>query len=283
MVHQNTVSIDWVNKHLEDSSIVIVDCRFQLGAPEAGRTLYDEGHLPGAFHLDLEQDLSSPAGQHGGRHPLPNVDELAMKLGSLGIDGTKHVIAYDEGGFMAARLWWLLNYMGHPGGTSIMEGGYRAWGEAGFPTTSAPSTATTSTTFVPQIDTSIVIHIDELRHKLGQPGVLLLDSREAPRYRGEIEPIDPAAGHIPGAKNVFWKEGMDEQGNWRSREEQQARFAAVGAKDADEIIVYCGSGVSACPNVLALREAGYRNVKLYAGSWSDWVSYADNPIAIGEE
>lgn len=283
MVHQNTVSIDWVNTHLEDSSVIIVDCRFQLGAPEAGRTQYEQGHLPGAFYLDLDQDLSSPVGQHGGRHPLPDVDKLAKKLGSLGIDGTKHVIAYDEGGFMAARLWWLLKYMGHSGGVSIMEGGYRAWVETGYSTTSAVSVATSPTTFVPQIDTSIVIHIDELRHKLSQPGVLLIDSREAPRYRGEMEPIDPVAGHIPGAKNVFWKEGLDEQGNWRSREEQQARFDAVGAKAAGEIIVYCGSGVSACPNVLALAEAGYTNVRLYAGSWSDWVSYPKNPIATGEE
>ncbi|MFD0621136.1 sulfurtransferase [Paenibacillus sp. GCM10027629] len=282
----NIVSMEWVHTHLADSNVILVDCRFVMGgaAPDLGQRQYEAGHLPGAYYLDLDRDLSSPVGEHGGRHPLPHLDALTAKFSSIGIDGSKHVVAYDDqGGMMASRLWWLLHYTGHAGGASIMDGGYSAWVAREYPTTIEKPEPTSSATYVPQIDNRFVIHIDELRQEMTKPDVLLIDSREAPRYRGEIEPIDPVAGHIPGAVNAFWKEALNEQGTWRSAEEQKARFAELGADQAERIIVYCGSGVSACPNVIALQEAGYQNVRLYAGSWSDWISYSDNPIATGDE
>ncbi|WP_152395723.1 sulfurtransferase [Paenibacillus guangzhouensis] len=282
----NIVSMTWVHEHLGDSNVILVDCRFMMGgaAPNVGQQQYEAGHLPGAYYLDLDRDLSSSVGEHGGRHPLPDIDTLASKFSSIGIDASKHVVAYDDqGGMMASRLWWLLQYTGHTGGASIMDDGFTTWAERGYPTTTEIPEPTSSATYVPQIDNRSIIHIDELRQEMTKSGVLLIDSREAPRYRGEVEPIDAVAGHIPGALNAFWKESLDGQGLWRSADEQKVRFVKLGADQAETIIVYCGSGVSACPNVIALQEAGYKNVRLYAGSWSDWISYEGNPIATGEE
>jgi len=286
MKQGSIVSMDWVQTHLGEPDVVLVDCRFIMGgaAPDLGGQQYEAGHLPGAFYLDLDRDLSSSVGEHGGRHPLPHLDALAAKFSSISIDSSKHVIAYDDqGGMMASRLWWLLHYTGHAGGASVMDGGFMAWTDRGYPTTTEMPEATSSAAYIPQIDNRSVIHYDELRQEMTKSGILLIDSREAPRYRGEVEPIDAVAGHIPGALNAFWKESLDEQGLWRSAEEQKTRFAKLGADQAESIIVYCGSGVSACPNVIALQEAGYNNVRLYAGSWSDWISYKENQIATGEE
>ncbi|MEK8130700.1 sulfurtransferase [Paenibacillus filicis] len=276
----HVVSQEWLFEHGTDDHVVIVDCRFALGNPTSGRTGYDTDHIPGAFYIDLEEDLSAPKAAHGGRHPLPNLDELAAKLGRIGVDSDAFVVAYDDqGGAMASRLWWLLTYLGHER-VAILDGGYTKWKETGYPVTDEPPVERAAE-FRPHVRPEILLSVDEVKQRLGRPGTVLIDSREPRRYEGLEEAIDPVAGHIPGAKNRFWKDGLTAEGLWRPASEQAERFTDL--KDAEEIVVYCGSGVTACPNVLALQQAGFTNVKLYAGSWSDWISYEENPIATGNE
>ncbi|GGD96576.1 sulfurtransferase [Paenibacillus nasutitermitis] len=275
------VTAAWLLEHKEDKNLVIADCRFRLDDVQAGDIAYRTAHLPGAVRLDLDRDLTGGKGEHGGRHPLPDLARLAGKLGELGIGSGTTVVAYDDqGGAMASRLWWLLRYAGHEGKAYILDGGYTGWEKAGYPLDSA-GPAPIKRDFRLQVRPEMTADVEEVRSKLGQPGVVLVDSREAPRYRGEAEPIDRKAGHIPGAVNRFWGEGRGTDGAWKSAEAQSERFADLSRDD--EIIVYCGSGVTACPNVMALEAAGFTRVKLYPGSWSDWISYADNPIATGEE
>jgi thiosulfate/3-mercaptopyruvate sulfurtransferase len=277
---KHIVSMAWVAERLERPDVVIVDCRFTLGKRGEGRSAYDQDHIPGAFYLDLEQDLSGPVMEHGGRHPLPDLGALSIKLGELGVDAAKSVVAYDDqGGAMASRLWWLLRFLGHEK-AFVMDEGYAAWKAAGYPVT-AEIPKPQPATFSPKVQRHMLISVQELKDKLGADGVVLLDSRERKRYLGQEEPIDKVAGHIPGARNFFWKESLDASGRWLPPEAQQERFADLHPND--ELIVYCGSGVTACPNVLALSEAGFPKVRLYAGSWSDWISYEENPVATGEE
>jgi thiosulfate/3-mercaptopyruvate sulfurtransferase len=281
-MHMNhIVSMEWLAKHYEDRDVVVVDCRFALGKPESGREGYVKDHIPGAFYLDLERDLSGPIQEHGGRHPLPDLGDLSLKLGELGVDSSKTVVAYDDqGGAMASRLWWLLRFLNHER-VRVMDEGYSQWKAAGYPVTDAPTPAAAPALFSPKVQRQMLISILELKEKLGAPNVTLIDSREPKRYLGLEEPIDKVAGHIPTAQNYFWKEVLDGNGRWKSEDTLQERFGGVHPED--EVIVYCGSGVTACPNVLALNEAGYKKVRLYAGSWSDWISYEENPIATGEE
>ncbi|MGG2197373.1 sulfurtransferase [Paenibacillus validus] len=277
---QHVVSQEWLFEHGTDDQVVIVDCRFILGNPEAGRKAYAADHIPGAFYLDLEQDLSGPKDVHGGRHPLPDPDQLAVKLGQIGIDRNTLVIAYDDqGGAMASRLWWLLTYLGHDR-VSLLDGGYTRWKEAGYPVTDEPPVEH-PTVFKPQLRPELVLSMEQVKERIGRPGTVLIDSRESRRYEGIEETIDPVAGHIPGAKQRFWKDSLDSAGLWKSEAEQAERFSDL--REAQEVVVYCGSGVTACPNIIALQQAGIKNVKLYAGSWSDWVSYKENPVATGRE
>ncbi|WP_373231036.1 sulfurtransferase [Cohnella sp.] len=283
---QQLVSVRWLLARLYEPDLVIVDCRFQLGKPDAGRQAYEEAHIPGAVYLDLEKDLSAPVGEHGGRHPLPDVAELAKRLGQAGISNDSRVVAYDDqGGAMTSRLWWLLTYLGHSSVYVLEEGFTAAWLKAGL-IVSSEEKVIFPKNFVAEVKPDMLADMQEVKAKLGAPGVRLIDSREAPRYRGEVEPIDRVAGHIPGAINLFWGEAKRADGTWKNADEQRERFAGAGldvAQDDDEIIVYCGSGVTATPNVLALRAAGFKRVKLYAGSWSDWISYAGNPVTTGDE
>lgn len=277
---RSIVSMKWLLARLYEPDVVIVDCRYQLGKPDAGRTAYEESHIPGAVYLDLGKDLSAQVGQHGGRHPLPDVNILANTFSRVGIGNDARVIAYDDqGGAMASRLWWLLTYMGHSS-VYVMDEGFTAWRNAGFPVSSEQKVLIPAS-FTASPRSEMLADMQEVKSKLHTPGVVLIDSREGARYHGEAETVDPVAGHIPGAVNRFWSEARRADGTWKSPEEQHERFAGL-SKD-DEIIVYCGSGITACPNVLSLQEAGFKRVKLYAGSWSDWVSYKENPIATGKE
>ncbi len=279
---RNIVSVRWVLARLFEPDLVVVDCRFQLGQPEAGRSAYEESHIPGAIYLDLEKDLSGPIGEHGGRHPLPDAAELAARFGKAGIGNDTRVVAYDDqGGAMASRLWWLLKYLGHEN-VYVMDGGFSAWKAAGCPV-SAEQKVIIPAQFLATVQHNMLVEVEEVRESLDTGRYVLIDSREAPRYRGEVEPIDPVAGHIPGARNLFWAEGRREDGSWKNADEQLERFTGAGLSPDDELVVYCGSGVTATPNVLALQEAGFGKVKLYAGSWSDWISYSENPVATGKE
>lgn len=277
---KNIVSMKWLLARMYESDIVIVDCRFTLGQPDAGRLAYKKAHIPRAVYLDLDKDLSSPLSEHGGRHPLPDINVFTDKLGLAGIDQDKRVVIYDDqGGMVASRLWWMLKYTGHQS-VYVMDEGFTAWTQAKFPvTTETPIVIPVR--YEPKVQSAMLVDVDTVRRVADHGSAYLIDSREPRRYEGHEEPIDPVAGHIPRAVNYFWKELLDGQGRWISSEDIQKRFAPV-PKDKD-VIVYCGSGVSACPNVLALDEAGFERVKLYGGSWSDWVSYPENPVSTGKE
>jgi thiosulfate/3-mercaptopyruvate sulfurtransferase len=261
-------SPDWVNARLDDSSLVIVDCRFSLADPTLGYEQYLQGHIPGAFYLDLNQDLSSPVQRHGGRHPLPDFELLAKKFSQMGISAKTTVVAYDDSRFaFAARLWWLLRCMGH-GQIAVLDGGFAAYQAAGYPV-SLEIPGVRSGDFVPQFRPELLVPRQGVQQRSAE--TVLIDSREAERYRGEREPIDPVAGHIPGAVNYPWQQVTNELGKLRSPDFLQQYWAEVAQHP--EAIVYCGSGVTACVNLLAMAVAGLQNGKLYVGSWSDWCSY----------
>jgi thiosulfate/3-mercaptopyruvate sulfurtransferase len=262
------------------NSVKLVDTRFALGTPDFGLEAYQSGHLPGAVFLDLERDLSSPVRDNrvGGRHPLPNPEILAQKLSNLGIGNSSFVVAYDDPssgqGFYAAHLWWLMRWLGHDQ-VAVLDGGLPAWLEAGGKLETA-SPLLKNATFIPRVRPEMVVDAAQVAARTSSAA--LLDSRAAPRYRGEVEPLDWKAGHIPGAVNMDWAESLSANGTFKPILEQQKRFGAL--EDSTEVLVYCGSGVSAGANMLALELAGVTNAKLYAGSWSDWVSNSSNPIAV---
>ena len=265
---QFVVSSEWLVGHLQDPQVVIVDCRFSLADPQLGEKQYQASHIEGSYYLDLNLDLSSPVEKHGGRHPLPDPDDLAQKLSAIGVNSQKTlVVAYDDSRFaFASRLWWLLRYLGHDQ-VAVLDGGFSKWEQAGYPVTDIIKEPQIGT-FVPQIKTEQVVDIEAVKRRKDLPQVALVDSRESDRYRGEREPIDKIAGHIPGAINYPWLEVTDSSGYLVSQSERWKKL-----EQAEEILVYCGSGVTACVNLLALELAGIHTGKLYAGSWSDWISY----------
>ena len=271
----NLAAPQWLYQHLDDPQVAIVDCRFALADPELGRRQYQAGHIPGAHYLDLNRDLSSPAQSHGGRHPLPDMDRLAEKLGTIGIgsdspQGPTFVVAYDDSQFaFASRLWWLLRYLGHPQ-TAVLDGGFKGWRAQGYGVTEAlPELA--AKTFTPKPQAGWLVDIEYVRQHKDLPHVQLIDSRSGTRFRGEQEPIDPIAGSIPGAVNYFWQAVSDQEGRMRSPADLQAYWSDLD--QAEEVIVYCGSGVTACVNLLSQTLAGRSMGKLYLGGWSDWCSY----------
>ena len=272
MNHNNLiVSAEWLAANTENPQVVIIDCRFSLADPELGQKQYQESHIPGAFYLDLNRDLASAVGKHGGRHPLPNMGELAEKLSAIGINSPETlVVAYDDSRLaFAARLWWLLRYMGHSK-VALLDGGFSAWKVAEYPVTNTLPEPRDGK-FVAQLQQDLIVDIQAVKERKDLPGDVLVDSRESERYAGLREPIDPIAGHIPGAVNYPCQEVTDETGKVRSTSAQKQRWAEL--EKAAEIIVYCGSGVTACVNLLSLEIAGIPDAKLYVGSWSDWCSY----------
>ncbi len=269
------VSAQWLHDHLDDPQVAIADCRFSLMQPSQGLEQYHAGHIPGAYYLDLNQDLSSPVGQHGGRHPLPDSSKLAGTLAAMGIhsdppQGPTLVVAYDDSRLaFASRLWWLLRYLGHDR-VAVLDGGFAGWKAAGYTVNQAVPSPKPGL-FMPRSRPDQVVNIEQVKTRKALPGVVLVDSREGERYRGEHEPIDPIAGHIPGALNYPWQDVTDANGYLRPKTDQQQRWADL--KTAEALLVYCGSGVTACVNLLSLALAGIQTGKLYPGSWSDWCSY----------
>jgi thiosulfate/3-mercaptopyruvate sulfurtransferase len=256
------------------ADLVLCDVRWYLADHGRGRREYGEAHLPGAVFVDLHRDLAGGPG--GGRHPLPTPADFAALLGRLGIEPSSEVVAYDDsGGAVAARLWWMLRSIGHRD-VSVLDGGYRAWVEAGLPLTADVVVRPPSTYPVPDRWTGIATADDVARASAA--GGVIVDARAAERYRGEIEPIDPRAGHVPGAVSLPHLDNLRPDGRHRPPAELAARFAAVGERP----IVYCGSGVTACHDLLAMEVAGREDGLLYPGSWSEWSSDPDRPIATGE-
>jgi thiosulfate/3-mercaptopyruvate sulfurtransferase len=273
--HSTLVSCSWLYQHLDDPNLVIADCRFTLGKPEQGSLDYRSGHIPHALHFDLEKDLSGPKQKHGGRHPLPSVDSLVYLFSNAGIDENVLVVAYDEQEMAgAARLWWLLRYLGHEK-VAVLDGGLKAWKVAGLPLTTEIIDRP-SRRFVPKLQSHMLTEIEDIQKR--DASTTLIDSRAGERYRGEVETLDPKAGHIPGALHYFYQENLKADGTMKSATVLKERFEAL--PERFDIVVYCGSGVTACVNILALHQIGRSDAKLYAGSWSDWCSY-DLPIQKG--
>ncbi len=263
------VSAAWLADRLGAADVAIADCRFALAAPDLGERQYREAHIPGAHYLHLDRDLSAPVGAHGGRHPLPDPATFAATLASLGVErGKTWLIAYDDSRLaFAARLWWLARYCGHAP-VAVLDGGWSGWQAGGYPVTSAVP-APGSGQFAAQ--PGALPTVDYATVKARPITTLLVDSRAAARYRGEEEPIDPVAGHIPGALNHPWTEICDADGYLQPPEFHAQRWAAYPAER--ELILYCGSGVTACANLLSLAIAGRPEATLYPGGWSDWCSY----------
>jgi thiosulfate/3-mercaptopyruvate sulfurtransferase len=270
------INKEWLLERINNEDIRIADCRFALADPKKGRQEYDKGHIPGALFFDLEEDLSGPISEHGGRHPLPNMDEFAKKLELAGIHENVPVIAYDQGeGPFAARFGWMLQYLGHEN-VFILDGGYRAWLEANLPV-SVDAPAFQQAKFNINLKPELLATVEDVKSLVSGrvPNTVLIDSREQKRYLGLEEPIDKKAGRIPGAINKPWFEGL-QNGYYLKVEDQKQRF--IDLNQDQNIIVYCGSGVTAAPNYLALKHAGFKKVKLYLGSFSDWISYSENKI-----
>lgn len=257
-----------------DPSIVVFDCRFSLADADAGRRAYDAGHIPGARFADLERDLSGAPGD-GGRHPLPDRDELAGRLRAWGVDDDTTIACYDDSsGAVAGRFWWLVRWLGHER-VSVLDGGLAAWLAAGFGIdTGRVDPAPGSFTARDALTRSCTA--DDIIQGAGQ----LIDARDAARFRGESEPFDAVAGHIPGAVCAPFSDNL-ENGRFKSPAALRERFDALGLDPDTDIVCYCGSGVTATHNILALLVAGFPEPVLYAGSWSGWITDPDRPIARG--
>ncbi len=255
---------------------VIVDCRFDLAAPAAGHAAYVAGHVPGAVYADLERDLSGPPTTDRGRHPLPPPARLRAVFGAVGIADGRQVVVYDDTACsMAARLWWMLRYMGHDA-VAVLDGGWQAWCAAGAPIETGARHAE-RTRFTGQPRRARLVTLPDIRGDLD-----LIDARDPARFRGEAEPIDPRAGHIPGARNHCWKENLDERGRFKTRLALREAFqSSLGTLPDAATVHYCGSGVSACHNVLAQVHAGLPEPKLYCGSWSEWCRDPGRPAVTG--
>lgn len=268
----------------QSSGWVILDCRFALEDPDYGRCSYAEGHIEGAQYADLERHLSGPVTKGvTGRHPLPAADTLTRQLQAWGISADTDVVLYDDGpGAYAARAWWLLAWLGKRDGVFILDGGLKAWHAAGFPL-SLDAPVVEPGTFAGTPDHRLLLDAEHLQKRLGQPGLTLIDARAQPRFRGEVEPIDPIAGHIPGAQCAAFSENLGSDGRFLPADQLKQRFAAqLQGRPPQELVAYCGSGVTACHNLFALSLAGYPLGKLYAGSWSEWITDPAREIATGE-
>ena len=273
-----------LQQRLHQPDLLILDCRFALDDPAYGQRSYAEGHIPGARFADLERDLSGPIHKGvTGRHPLPDAAQLLQRLRDWGLNDDSEVVLYDDGpGAFAARAWWLLAWLGKRDGVYLLDGGLKAWREAAGELSQDPATSSAGDfTGVP--DASLVIDAEQLQQRLHDPRLTLLDARALPRFRGEVEPLDPVAGHIPGARCAVFTDNLDGDGRFLPAERLRQRFAAqLEQRPASELVAYCGSGVTACHNLFALCLAGYPLAPLYAGSWSEWITDPARPVASGD-
>jgi len=272
------VDVSTLADRLTDPAWAVVDCRHRLTDPDFGEAAYREAHIAGAVFAHADRVLSSEPVTDRGRHPLPGPDTLRARFGALGIDAGTQVVAYDDaGGAIAGRLWWMLRYMGHAQ-AAVLDGGWPAWAAAGGAMRSGEESRP-ARKFEGEPRHEWVVTIDEVG-----AARRLVDSREPVRYRGETEPIDRVAGHIPGARNHHFARNLGEDGRFLDPATVRERLErTLGGVPAVEAVFYCGSGVSACHNLLALAHAGLAPARLYVGSWSEWSSDPERPVATGEE
>ncbi len=267
---------------LGQADVCIVDCRHFLADINKGRTLYQESHIPGAHFAHLDEDLSGEIiPGTTGRHPFPLLDNFLEKCRNWGIGPSTQVIAYDQGhGGIAARLWFLLHWLGHDK-AAVLNGGWARWERLKLPTNDQVAVSTPQS-FVPKLRAGLLVDAARLQQLQKEAGALVIDSRAAARYRGEEEPIDPIAGHIPGAISAPFAENLAGDGRFKPETELRQRFdQLLGEQEIANTIFYCGSGVTACHNLLALHHLGHTEAKLYPGSWSDWITVENRPIATG--
>jgi thiosulfate/3-mercaptopyruvate sulfurtransferase len=281
MAFTTLISTAALASHMDDPAFAIVDCRYKLDDAEWGQREYAVAHISGAVYADLGRDLAGPRTGTNGRHPLPDRHTLARTFGRFGIASGVQVVAYDQdNGMYASRLWWMLRWLGHDT-AAVLDGGFGKWKSEGRPTKSGEEQRQPRE-FVAAARGEMAIDVGEMASRAGKSEWTLVDARAPERYRGETEPIDKTAGHIPGAKNHFFQWNLDERGLFRTPEDLRARLKqSLADTSPDRIVCYCGSGVTACHNLLALEHAGLKGATLYAGSWSEWSSDPSRPIERG--
>jgi len=277
-MYKTIISVDDLRCYEDRENLRVVDCRYDLGDISAGYRAYLGSHIEGAVYADILDDLSGEAVTDHGRHPLPTADKLRKVFSSLGIDKDKQVVVYDDSSSaFAARLWWLLRYMGHDE-VAVLDGGWQAWRSADLAVDTGEGKSTFAS-FKGEPRSKWLVTIDNVT-----VSPLLVDSRDAARYRGEAESIDPVAGHIPGAVNHCWKDNLSEDGLFLDSRQLRRQISQIYAETpAEQVVFYCGSGVTACHNLLAVAHAGLPAARLYAGSWSEWCRETGRPIATGSE
>lgn len=283
MVLRTLIDAASLDASIGDPALVILDCRFDLSAPNAGERAFLAGHIPTARYVDLNRDLSTTPSPTSGRHPLPSPERLSARFAELGVRDGSPVVVYDEAnGSFAARAWWLLRWLGHPD-VAVLDGGLKAWRAAGGALeagggSSGPAPMPISR----RADSRAVVSSDELVHLLEDGRGLLVDARAAERFAGTVEPIDPVAGHIPGAVNHPFSANLGDDGRFLPPAELERRWRErLGGVSPADTVAMCGSGVTACHNLLAMEIAGLGGARLYAGSWSEWIRDPEHPVARG--
>jgi thiosulfate/3-mercaptopyruvate sulfurtransferase len=282
MTFTTLISTDAFAKHLADPAYVVIDCRFKLDDTAWGEREYAAGHIPGAVYAHLDRDLSGMKTGKNGRHPLPDPIELGLKCGTWGLKAGMQVVAYDQDtGMFASRLWWLLRWLGHKS-VAVLDGGYTKWTREGRATKSGVERRA-RTEFAVERQSQMITDATAMREITIRSDWRMLDARAPERYRGEVEPLDKKAGHIPTARNHPFMTNLNERGTFRTPDDLRARYeASMGPVPSDQIVCYCGSGVTACHNLLAMEHAGLKGGKLYPGSWSEWSSDDSREIETGE-
>ena len=262
------------------SNLVVCDCRFELTNPPHGLQLYNDGHIPGARHVDLDQVLSAKGPADQGRHPLPARELFAQKMAAIGISEDTHVVCYDANDSMfAARLWWMLRWIGHDN-VSVLDGGFKLWQQAGYEVTTEPPQPAKEGMLALRDSLAPTVNYEEVLANISAAERLVLDARSPDRFRGENETLDPIGGHIPGAANRFFKDNLQADGRFKDAETLRKELtASLQGRKPESVISQCGSGVTACHNLLAMEVAGLSGAALYPGSWSQWSNTSGAPIA----
>lgn len=282
-MYDRLVSVDTLAANLDDPQWRVFDCRHDLQNINYGQQAYLKGHIPGALFLHLDRDLSGPTTGSNGRHPLPSIEAFAQRMAECGVGADTQVVAYDnEGGIFASRLWWMLRWLGHDK-VAVLDGGLAGWRRAKLPLTTEVRQVVPAR-FVPQ-PREMPVDADYILQRLGSRQMLLIDARNEDRYAGRNETLDPVAGHIPGAINRFYFDNLDDAGCFfKPADELRAEFEDIlDGRDPKSVVQTCGSGVTACHNLLAMEVAGLTGSKLYPGSWSEWCSDPARPIATGDQ
>jgi len=282
MSYTTVVSTNQLANHLADPDWIVFDCRFTLTNTEAGRAAYQQGHIPGARYVHLDDDMSSAVTPTSGRHPLPDVKIFSEKLSRWGVDASKQVVVYDDSfGSMAVKMWWLLRWLGHDN-VALLDGNWPIWVKRKLPvSTELPKIIATN--FVASVCNELVVDSTEVDFARRERCSVLIDARPEQRFAGEREPLDKVAGHIPGSINWVYEENLDFDGTYLPAEElKEAYLKLMHNLKPQQVIHTCGSGVTACHNMLAMEIAGLHGSKLYAGSWSEWITDPSRPVATGE-